>query len=388
MSKTRDILSEDLIFSLIDHITEMVIGMEKIIGIYTHPETDELCGITLQYRNNRLQEHELNLTNVKDQLTKLRLENSKYRWLDKSQVPFDASYDDKSQLNIFDEYNHLILLIALPGIKHSEKSILLIYFKDDINAFGIQHHRSSLSTETKSIIAHLLSGSIHSFCKLYWREKAKFEQFTQKTHRILQQQRADIKNDTRIEELEEVLLSWSRTYLLECSNSDGFNYVYSDGAIEKIKNYKGEFKSLQKAIQEAVEYTKIVVTDVTKEIQSEFIEFNTNVNNAIEDSLHDTTELSFRLQRVYEFLDRLELAGRKVDQMGQNLTGTNIGNAIEHKPISAAAISDYIGKNRDRINTLFTKFPDKWSFIKNNFKSIINVTAQSNKQLNNWIKTS
>ncbi|WP_430932746.1 hypothetical protein [Saccharicrinis sp. 156] len=208
MSGNLHILSEDLIFSIINHISEMVVGVEKITGIYTHPETEDVRGITLQYRNNRLQEHELNFSGIEDQLHGLRHENNKYRWIDNSQVPFDTHYEAKSQLNIFDELNHLILLVTIPGAIRQEKDILLIYFKDDINAFGVQHQKSSLSTDNKSIIGHLLSGSVHSYCKLFWQEKEKFNLFTQKTSRILEQQRSVNKGDARKEELEAIIFSW------------------------------------------------------------------------------------------------------------------------------------------------------------------------------------
>ncbi|GAF02388.1 hypothetical protein [Saccharicrinis fermentans] len=332
MSRDLHILSEDIIFSIINHITEMVVGVEKIIGIYTHPETEELCGITLQYRNNRLQEYELDLSNVQDRLHGLRQEKNKYRWLDHSQIPFDTHFEGKYQLNIFDELNHLILLITIPNESKSEKDVLLIYFKNDINAFGIQHQKSSLSTDNKSIIGHLLAGSVHSYCKLYWQEKDKFNRFTEKTSRILAQQRTVDKSDTRKKELEAFVLSWANQYIRKCSDSDGIHYVYSQEAEKKIKDFKGEFITLQKAIEEAVEYTKLIVTGVNKEIQAEYIELNIDVNTIVsKESLQDETHLSIRLQRVSEFLNRLEAAAIHVDRMGNNLTGTNIGSAMEDK---------------------------------------------------------
>ena len=376
--------SKDLIFSLLDHVTEMVFGVEKIIGIYRNPETENLCGINLKLVNDRLQEHELNLqSSIQDRLIKINQDCKNYKWLDKEQLPFDYNSQGKSQLNIFDEFNNLVLLIKLPEETGCE--IVLLYFKDDINAFGVQHQKSPLSADNKSVISNLIYGSVHSYCKLFLNEKRKFHQFTQKTSRILKQQRSGNKDYIRKTQLEELIESWANDYLEDRCSSDGVNYVYSSEAYEKIKNYSGEFKYLKKSIKEAFDYTNLIVTYVTKVIESEFIEFDTCVNKQDSDnSLQDTTKLSVSLQRVYDFLERLENAGLKVDRLGQNITGNNIGMAMEGKAITAAAISDYISKNRERINLLFDKYPDKWSFIRNNFKSIINVMVQNNRKVSNW----
>ncbi len=386
MSSFTHILSEDLIFSLIDHVCDMVAGVEKIIGIYNHPETGEICGITLQYTNHRLQEHKMNFAGLGESLSALRRTNNKHRWLQKSQLPFDTADSGQAQLNIFDESKHLALLITLPGSKQLEKDILIVYFKDQFNTFGVQHQNSPLSTDNKTIIAHLLSGSIHSFCKLYWKEKEHLQLFAIKTKRILEQQRIDNLTDTRKRELEDFICSWANAFLAECSDSDGVNYVYSENAIEKIKKYSGEFKHLEKALQEAIDYTKTIVTGVNKEIQAEYIELFTNENNinTLHESHNTPRNLTARQHRVYEYLNRLEAAAIEADRNEQKLTGSNIGHAMKPQAVSAPALSDFISKNKDSINTLFMKYPENWSFVKNNFRTIINVTVNGNRQTQKW----
>ncbi len=386
MSSFTHILSEDLIFSLIDHVCDMVAGVEKIICIYGHPETGELCGITMQYTNHRLQEHQMNLAGLSEPLTALRNTNNKHRWLQKSQLPFDTADSSQKQLNIFDESKHLILLITLPGSKRLEKNILIIYFKDQFNTFGVQHQNSSLSTENKTIIAHLLSGSIHSFCKLYWKENEHLQLFANKTRRIFEHQRLDNLKDTRKRELEDFICSWANTFLAECSDSDGVNYVYSVSALEKIKKYAGDFKQLEKALQEAVSYTKTIVTNVTKEIQAEYIELFTCENsvNILQESQNSPRNLTERQQRVFDYMNRLEAAAIEADRNAQKLTGRNIGLSMKPQSVSAPALSDFISKNKETINSLFLKYPDNWNFVKNNFRTVINITVNENRQARKW----
>ncbi|SMO38680.1 hypothetical protein SAMN06265379_101427 [Saccharicrinis carchari] len=378
-------MTEELIFSLIDHVCEMVEGVEKIIGVYNHPKTGELCGITLKHINNRLQEHQMNLRGQKEILAGLRQCKHKYSWPEKTQLPFSTIDSTPLQRNIFDESDHLTLLITLPGSKRTEKDLLLIYFKDHFNTFGVQHQNTTLSTDNKTIIAHLLSGSIHSFCKLYWKEKERLQQFTHKTQRILDQQRSENQKDIRKKELEDFICSWANMLLKERSESDGVNYVYSDQALEKIKTYSGGLEQLQKALHEAVDYTNTLITDANKVIEAEYIEGVTYVNSGdVIGNLDAASQhLTTRQQRVYDFLNRLESAAIQVDRSGINLTGSHIGSAME-KPVSAPALSDYIGKNKEVINTLFAKYPDKWSFVKNNFKSIINITLTGERPTRKW----
>ncbi|WP_066631776.1 hypothetical protein [Labilibacter marinus] len=383
MANYSSILSEELFFSLIDHITQMVVGVEKIIGIYSHPDKEELCGISLEYRNNKLQEHVLNLSNLEGKIDNIRQQTSSYKWLDKNQIPFNTAVNSKVQLNIFDEYEHLVLLVALPG-DNMLKDILMIYFKDDINSFGVQHQKSSLSTDNKSIIGQLVSGSVNSYCNLYAKEKAQMNRFVQKTQNILSAQRTDNEDTIRKKQLEEVIYSYANEYIQKRNESEGVNYVYSEEAVRKIKNYVGAFSNFKQAIEEAVDYAQMIITDVTKVIQAEFIQYITDVNSELNySSNNDSIALPLRLQKVYDFMERLEAACISVNKSKLNLTGVNVGGAMD-TPISAAAISDYTSKNRERINTLFDQYPEKWSFSKNNFKSIINISVQNHSSLRNW----
>ncbi|TLX73667.1 hypothetical protein E9993_14505 [Labilibacter sediminis] len=382
MLKSDQILSINLFSSILDHISDLVLGVEQIVGVYSSgDDINNLAGVCLEYRNNQLQERELVIKGEQQELKQMQLERNHYRWLDKSQVPFSSFTSEQSQLNIFSEYEHLVLLITLPHRLDNRKDLVFIYFKDDLNQFGVQHQKTPLSTQNKSVIGHLISSSAISFARMYWKQEDKLKGFAQKSKAIIESQRSVNKKDKRKEELEYTLMSWADKLLFNCSHSDHVNYVYSESAVEKIKNYSGNITILESAILEAVDYAKMIVTDVNCAIEGEFIVYDTDVNK--ETAPTQAQDISPRLQKSYDFLSKLEQNAIKVSQAGLNLTSYNVGQQME-RPITPAAISDYISKNRDRINKLFKQYPNEWSFIRNNFRPIVNVVNYNSEKLKNW----
>ncbi len=139
---------------------------------------------------------------------------------------------------------------------------------------------------------------------------------------------------------------------------------------------------MKKAISEAAEYAKYLSTSKNETvIKSEYITFvNNEVTNVINE---EDNYLSPKLVKTKELLDKLEKYSILVSQRNLNLTSFNVGKAME-RPITPAAISDAISKNKDRINILFKQFPDKWNFIKNNFRPIINVSEMKFNNLSKY----
>ena len=50
-------------------------------------------------------------------------------------------------------------------------------------------------------------------------------------------------------------------------------------------------------------------------------------------------------------------------------------------PVSAPAITDALGKNRDFIRLLLKKYPEKWEAIRNDFKPLLNLLRRGETDL-------
>ncbi len=372
--------------SILQHISDMVLGVERIVGIYnTDYSTNILSGISLTYRNNQLIEQEINVSDVNDRLHEIQLEKIQYKWLSKSQIPFEMLESDQKQLNIFDEHSHLILLISIPQQNNSKRDLVFVYFKNEIDQFGIHHQKAKMSTQNKTIIGHLISNSAKSCSKMYWSQEEKLMRFTLKSQQIIKQQ---VKSDSelvKIDGLQKLIIGWAQSTLEEYCKSDGLNYVYSKEALEKIISFKGEFSDLKIAINDAIEYVKVLASYIQQNkqvlIEKEYI---TYVNTKSERLNTDVNyQIPPRLQKAHELLDKLEKHALLISQQGLNLTSFNVGQAME-RSITPAAISDSISKNKTKINLLIKQFPERWGFIRNNFRPIINVISKENDQLRNW----
>ena len=371
--------------AVINHISEMVVGVEKIVGIYNIEDgTNKLFGTCLSLLNNQLTEQELIIDDDIVSLQQLQREKIQYKWLNKSQIPFEENQINSGQLNIFNEYNNLILLVSIPQFNSNKRNLVFVYFRDELDQFGVHHEKSKLSTQNKTIIGHLVSKSVISLSKIYWIQDSKMKRFAKKTQEVIQFQKKSNENSENNQGLENLIIGWATDLIEKYRKSDGFNYVYQSEALEKIIKYKGPFSDLKKAIHEAIEYAKMLNSYSDSNqiiIEADYIsEFNiVNIQNVT----CDNAVLPERLQKTQQLLDKLERYALKISNEGIKLTSSNVGRSMDN-PITAAAISDSISKNKDRINTLFKQFPDKWGFIKNNFKPIINITSKDNYQSRKW----
>jgi hypothetical protein len=373
--------------AIMNHIMEMVMGVDRITGIYaTDAEGLELSGIQLEYINGHMMESELSFPKVFPEYEFVQKEKEPFKWLDKTHLPFEQQeLHSTKQLSIFSEYKHLLLQVLIPNPNGKTKDVVYILFKDNIDQFGVQHQKASLSTQNKSIIGHLVANSIISFAQNYKAQEEKHQVFAQKTHEILHSNRKITLDQQRKEELEKMILSWAKDLLEEYSKADYVNYVYQEDALKKILSYRGSFTNLKKAILSAIEYAHVMFTYVTSEkipIEADYILLETEESTYVK-APTEQASIQPRLQKVYDLLDKLEFYALKVTREGLNLTSFNVGQAME-RPITPAAISDAISKHRDRINLLFKQYPDRWSFIRHNFRPILNVLPENNTSIKNW----
>ncbi|MCW3805764.1 hypothetical protein [Plebeiibacterium marinum] len=385
MTSIRNQHTIKLFSTILNHISELVVGVDKIVGIYNQEDGNNLLeGISLYMQNGSLVEHRLEIDQNNQGLLQLQSDRIQYKWLNSAQVPFEERHLGTGQLNIFNEYENLILLISIPQYNSLKRNLVFIYFKGDFDQFGVQHDKAKLSTQNKSIIGHLISKSVISLNKVYWNQEAKLMRFARKSQEVIKYQKNSIDSVAKSEALENLVIGWVMDYLNNLSQAGSVNYVLQNEALQKITDYKGEFSELKKAIQEAAEYAFLLNSYSGSDmvtIEADFITLNTYVNNS--EFTYENINLPPRLKKTHELLDRLEKYALKISHEGLSLTSYNVGKSM-NRPITAAAISDSLSKNKDRINTLFKQFPDKWNFIKNNFRPIINVTARDNIHLKNW----
>ncbi len=385
--------SYQLISNTFNHIVKCVNGIDRIIAFYKEDNEDLLKGVGLKQQGMQMVEEVIEIApEYQSQLKNFITDCKSYKWLDKQLIPFEERQQQILQLNIFDEYKYLILALSLK-LNHKTQGILFIYFKDDIAHFGVHHSKEPLSTQQKSIIAHILWNSICSFISDSAEQNEKFKQFAQNAHLIIKKQSAINQNNVYKDYNSKFIISWAQSYLEELTKYEAINYVYSDACIDKIKSYNGTFEPLQCALKDGIEFAKTMFTYVNSNIcqiepyyiawpQDRSEDLNTQDDVKVNPNYPDQYKTP-RMQKTIDFLNKLEESSIQVFHSEENLTSANVGKSMP-KPITAAAISDFLSKNKERINQLFIQFPNEWEFIRNHFRPIINISDKNISLLKNW----
>lgn len=201
--------SYQIISTTFNHIVKCINGIERIVAFYKDEDDYSIKGIGLRQQGLQMTEEVINIeTSDNNQIQSFIEDCKSYKWLDKQLIPFEEKHNNSLQLNIFDEYKHLILAISL-RIHNQAKGIILVYFRDDARHFGIHHSSESLSTQQKPIIAQMLWNSVSSIITETVEQNEKFALFAQNAHQIIQQHQftnQDVESD---EKRSVFILSWA-----------------------------------------------------------------------------------------------------------------------------------------------------------------------------------
>jgi len=84
-----------------------------------------------------------------------------------------------------------------------------------------------------------------------------------------------------------------------------------------------------------------------------------------------TRKIDSRQSKAMQLLDKLERAAYLLKSRNISIISSKVGQALD-PPVSAPAITESLGKNRDLIRQLLEKYPDKWETIRKDFKPLLN----------------
>ena len=156
----------------------------------------------------------------------------------------------------------------------------------------------------------------------------------------------------------------------------GMNFKLMQGAIEKIKNYKGDIKDLETIMQDTLDYAESLYSGHKEviEILEWHIIFETPARKEEEISMEPGIQED-KFSKTIMLLDKLEQAALVAKSRQLKLTGTTVGNLFPQR-VSAPAISDALYNHKSKINHLVKMFPDKWETIRNEFKPLNNILVE------------
>jgi len=173
------------------------------------------------------------------------------------------------------------------------------------------------------------------------------------------------------------VINVSLQHLQELSKKYGRTYILTDDAVNKIREFKGNLKHLPVIFENAIVFTENLLMTGEEEvvnIHSYSLDFDSY--QVIEKAEQFTRKIDSRQSKAMQFLDKLEMAAIGLKNKNIAIISSKVGQSLI-PPISAPAITDALGKNRELIRQLIEKYPNKWETIRKEFKPLANQLRKS-----------
>ena len=345
-------------------------GIQKAIAVYYKKEQDSIC--CLEYLKEKDFTVEIENDKYNIAITKERKNDMEYSWINPQTI--ETNDNTTKQLGLYDEFENNVLLIRIESRHDKLYDLLYLYMNKHMPIFQIEHNRSEISGREKTLLARTIVNNIKYLQKQMDQDKQLFSIYNQSV----------LMNRTNLSDIEKKLddarqnytasiVAYCQHQVRQIANEIDRQIQLTPTALKYLSEYKGEFKDLEGILRNSImvainfnttlnEDTLIVDKhDITFELQ---LERKTQINpeNYIVD----------RYSRTRELLNRYENAACEAKEKGLTITGKNIGRFCQPS-ISAPAISDSLVNHQKKIITLLNEYPDKWSVIRNEFRSIINL---------------
>jgi len=357
-------------------------GLDRILFIGGRGTYNDWIASEWSRRSNVFDKKELTVTgNISDKILELRKQKDRYQWIPVEQIPFYVSSKSSGnftpQLDLFEEMKYLILVITVRAGGNDLSDVYYLFFRNNKSNFGIQHDSSAIDTTQKSIIGTLVLNTAKEFYKTLSSYLHKLEFIRNETIKLLDFH-AGRKNKTDDQLLLQWKKQWAVSYLESISSREGINYLIEPEALELLINNTYTFETIKDTLENAVKYAKALSplsagNNIT--IKNTFIAF-TQAEEIVSEA-NAVTEKINRMDKAYQLLDKLENAAQKLIAENIKPTSELIGKAMD-KQITAPAISDAVKTNKNRILRLLEKYPDKWPYIRKQFRPVLNIMPKNN----------
>ena len=342
-------------------------GVQKIVAIYANTN-NEINGIA----KSSAETNELNLLDFISDIHKIRNEKGAFSWHEESNLPFKIRQAGVFQQEIFAELEKTVLLIKIDSELDGKKDLLFVYFDKKLDSLELNNgNKNKLNGEVKSYIAKSLHNSIISILKnAKTNQSVLTDSLNPGTQHIissynkLKESHQDLHNKYKT-----TFTKLIKSLFYKHINKDKHRILLSNGTINKLIEFKGDYSDLELIIKNTSDYLGSLYTyKLPKELLIEEFFINTDI-----DLTNENTEIN-RYTKTIILLDSLNNSIKTVMSKNMNPTSTNVGNAMT-KPITAPAISDALKNHKTKILSLFERYPDRWSELKKFFKPIQNLNT-------------
>lgn len=371
--------SEKPVLSILQRLPSLLPGIEKVLSIYYDKESERLNAHSIRKVKT---EYILEASNVNDSeelLQKFRTDSAPYIWMQIEDIPFEIISKEKVQLSIFNELNNNILLIRLLNDFDNLHDLFFIYFNYNLSNFGIVNSKKTLTTENKTIIGHLLRNAIDTYVINFKEDRELFISLNENYQTIINElSRSKQELAIMKEKNKDGIIHLCKSYLADLSRYHGNNFLLSNEAIRKLREFDGDLSKLKIILDKAAHFAQ--TTQINGNLQDILISdyhliFNLNPNKKNVEILPEsdqTSDIPARYNKTFLFLNKLENAAQTVKFKNLLLTSANVGNEFP-SPITPSAITDALKNHQSKIIYLFKELPHHWLIIRTEFRPVQNI---------------
>lgn len=366
--------------SVLDHMKTIYPGIIRAVSLYYDPAINQVRAFEFLPNSEKINEVNLDILGVSWE--KERETPTPFNWLPQDFFENKNTSSSPHQREIMDELENNILLIRLQNPSDKLMDLLFLFLSKNIGLFQLEKVSASLSTREKSMIAKLSYNYLVVLQDMLKRDKMIFQNFTASLKETVE--RVDVienELDKTRENYGKSIIEYCTVQLKKNSEKYDVHFSLSKKALDKLAEYKGRFDLLNEILENAAQLAinvNFAAEGSTIVIKEAYIVFPKSISEKVSDpdSNETTVPLSDRFTRTREILDRYEYAAIKLKEDGLAITGRNIGDNC-HPKISHPGISDSLDKHQKKILSLFEEYPNKWTIIRNEFRSVINLINRS-----------
>jgi hypothetical protein len=371
--------SEKPILFILQRFPSLLPGIEKVVSIYYDKEYERLNAYAILKVKDDYVLEETKVNDTEGKLQKFRRDSAPYLWMQPEDIPFEIKSEERVQLSIFNELNNNILLLKILNEFDGCHDLYFIYFNQNLSNFGIVNSKRSLTTENKSIIGHLLRNSIESYLKDFKEDRELFISLNENNQTVINELTQSRKELTITREKNrDGIIHLCKSYLVDLSRENGHNFLFSDEAIKKLREYDGELGLLRIILDKSVRYAQTMLINgniqdiLISDYHLIFDSAKHKRNVEILPLSEQTSDIPARYNKTFLFLNKLENAAQTVKSKNLLLTSVNVGNEFP-SPITPSAITDALKNHQSKILYLFKELPTRWQIIRCEFRPVQNI---------------
>ncbi|MBI9034344.1 MAG: hypothetical protein JEZ03_07725 [Bacteroidales bacterium] len=352
----------------LEHGSGIVPDIEKIVG-FRFVDGEIIESKIIENTQSSSLISDMSYHESKGSIKKIYKQINAHHWYLKSDIPFELERSDfvPRQMKIEDPLADSVLTQKI--ILQNEDLLLFVYFRANGAYFG--HYKGDVANDTqyKQIIALSYTYSIKQILKSHFDLQNQMLLISESIKGIFEAQKEQQKTAASN------ILELAYSYISEIKDNKEREIAFSPDAIQKLSTYNGSLVSLKQILNAAYLASDMVYGTFNSNqkliIEAAFI----NVNSSLSHNTDLQEQIVPKNNNIISFLNRLEDAGRDAKSKDLKITGKHLGLCTQPKSVSAAAISEYIQKNKTKIVSEMNSQPHRWNIIRKEFSPILRIIA-------------